>query len=323
MSRIATVFLALCLLLGASATAFAQSEAGGQSMLIAPGARADGMGRAGVAVAEDANAMWWNVAGLAFVRGHQVAATYTALVPDLADDVNFSYLSYIQRVEGLGGIGASFGYLSYGKSTATDIDGNDIGEFKSYELAPAIAYGTDLVPNMGFGVALKLVRVDLAPAFVSLDGRAGRGTTFAADFGWLYKMPKMKTSLGATLSNIGPNIAYIDQDQSDPLGRNVRVGAAYRPVETNVHRLLVAVDATRYLLPGRTLAVDVWDAGIEYEFNRLLALRFGYISDPIGTITDVTYGFGVGYKGFHFDFANIPQSEFLDRVNRFSAGYTF
>lgn len=323
MSRIATVSLALVLLLGASESAFAQSEAGGQSMLIAPGARADGMGRAWVAVAEDANAMWWNVAGLAFVRGHQVAATYTALVPDLADDVNFSYLSYIQRVEGLGGIGASFGYLSYGKSMATDVDGNDVGEFKSYELAPSIAYGTDLIPNMGFGVALKLVRVDLAPAFVSLDGRAGRGTTFAADFGWLYKLPAWKASLGATVSNIGPNIAYIDQDQSDPLGRNVRVGAAYRPVETDVHRLLVAVDATRYLLPGRTLAVDVWDAGVEYEFNRLLALRVGYISDPIGTITDLTYGFGVGYRGFHFDFANIPQSEFLDRVNRFSAGYSF
>jgi len=167
------------------------------------------------------------------------------------------------------------------------------------------------------------VRVDLAPAFVSLDGRAGRGTTFAADFGWLYKIPKWKSSLGATLNNIGPDIAYIDQDQSDPLGRNVRVGAAYRPLDTDVHRLLIAADATRFLLPGRTLAIDVWDAGLEYEFNRLLALRVGYISDPVGTITDVTYGFGVGYRGFHFDFANIPQSEFLDRVNRFSAGYRF
>ena len=249
--------------------------------------------------------------------------TYTPLVPDLADDVNFSYLSYVQHVEGLGGIGASFGYLSYGKSEGTDVDGNPTGEFKSYELAPAIAYGTDLVPNMGFGVALKLVRVDLAPPGVTLDGRPGRGTSFAADFGWLYKLPALKASLGATVSNIGPNISYIDVDQSDPLGRNVRIGAAYRPIETEVHHLLIAADATRYLLPGRTLAVDVWDAGVEYEFNRLLALRFGYISDPIGTITDITYGFGLGYRNFHFDFANIPQSEFLDRVNRFSAGYHF
>jgi hypothetical protein len=323
MSRIRTACLALVLLLGAFGSARAQSEAGAQSLLIAPGARADGMGRAFVAVANDANAIWWNVAGLAFVRGHDVALTYTKLVPDLADDVNFSYIGYTQRVEGLGGIGASFGYLSYGKSEATDIDGNPIREFTSNEMAPAIAYGTDLVPNMGFGVALKLVRVDLAPGDVTLDGRPGRGTTFAADFGWLYKIPKWKASFGTTLSNVGPDIAYIDEDQSDPLGRNVKIGAAYSPIETNVHRVLIAADATRYLLPGRTLAVDQWDAGLEYEFNRLLALRVGYISDPIGTVTDFTYGFGIGYRGLHFDFANIPQSEFLNRVSRFSLGYHF
>jgi len=323
MSRIGTTCLALVLLLGAFGSARAQSEAGAQSLLIAPGARADGMGRAFVAVSDDANMMWWNVAGLAFVQGHDAALTYTKLVPDLADDVNFSYLSYVQKVEGLGGIGGSFGYLSYGKSEATDVDGNVIGEFTSNELAPSIAYGTDLIPNMGFGVALKLVRVDLAPGNLTLDQRAGKGTTFAADFGWLYKIPKWKASLGATLSNIGPDIAYIDQDQSDPLGRNVKVGAAYSPIETNVHRVLLAADATRYLLPGRTLAIDQWDVGAEYEFNHLLALRAGYISDPIGTVTAATYGFGVMYHGFHLDYANVPQSEFLDRVNRFSAGYHF
>ena len=45
--------------------------------------------------------------------------------------------------------------------------------------------------------------------------------------------------------------------------------------------------------------------------------------DPVGTVEDFTYGFGLEYKSFRFDFANIPQSEFLDRVNRFSAGYHF
>ena len=323
MSRIGTTCLALVLLLGAFGSARAQSEAGAQSLLIAPGARADGMGRAFVAVANDANAVWWNVAGLAFINGHDAALTYTKLVPDLANDVNFSYLSYVQKVEGLGGIGGSFGYLSYGQSEATDVDGNVIGTFNSNEIAPSIAYGTDLIPNMGFGVSLKLVRVDLAPGGLTLDQRPGKGTTFAADFGWLYKIPKWKASLGATLSNIGPDIAYIDQDQSDPLGRNVKVGAAYSPFETDVHRVLLAADATRYLLPGRTLAIDQWDVGAEYEFNHLLALRAGYISDPIGTVTAATYGFGVMYHGFRLDYANVPQSEFLDRVNRFSAGYHF
>jgi hypothetical protein len=323
MSRILPACLALLLFAGTAGTAQAQSEAGAASLLIAPGARSDGMGRAFVAVSNDANSVWWNPGGMAFARGRDASFMYTQLVPDLADDVNFSYLAYVQHVEGWGGIGGSVGYLSYGKSQATDDLGNDIGEFTSYEIAPTIAFGTEAVSNLGIGVALKLVRVDLAPAFVSLDGRAGRGTTFAADIGALLKAPVIKSSFGAVIQNLGPNIAYIDEDQSDPLGRNLKVGVAYAPYETEVHRVLVVADANRFLLPGRTLAVDVWNAGAEYEFNRLLALRIGYISDPRGTIEDLTFGLGLGYRGFRFDYASVPQSEFLERVNRFSASYHF
>jgi hypothetical protein len=323
MSRIATVCLALALLAGAFGSAQAQSEAGGQSLLFAPGARAEGMGRAGVALVNDANAIWWNVGALAFVRGHDVSASYYDLVAGLAEDVNYTYLSYVQRVEGLGGIGGGFTYLNYGKSTATDVDGGEIQEFTSYELAPAIAYGTDLIPNMGIGVALKLVRVDLAPAAVTQDQVAGQGTTFAADFGALYKIPAWKAAMGATVSNIGPDIAFVDEEQSDPLGRNVRVGMAYAPFETEAHRFTISADAVRYLLPGRILAIDQWGVGGEYEFNRLIALRAGYYSDPIGDVEDVTFGLGLGYKGFRFDFASFPQASTLDRVKRFSVGYHF
>jgi hypothetical protein len=210
MSRFVTGCLGLLCLLGAYAgTAHAQAEAGAQSLLIAPGARSDGMGRAFVAVSNDANAIWWNPGALAFTTGHDISTMYTKLVPDLADDVFFSYTAYAQHVEGWGGLGFSLGYLSYGKSIATDVDGNELGTFTSYELAPTLAYGTELMKGMGFGVALKLVRVDLAPGDKTQDQRPGRGTTFAADIGGLYKLPQYKSSVGLVLQNLGPNIASI------------------------------------------------------------------------------------------------------------------
>ena len=49
----------------------------------------------------------------------------------------------------------------------------------------------------------------------------------------------------------------------------------------------------------------------------------GYISDPRGTIEDMTFGLCLGYRGFRFVYASVPQSEFLERVNRFSASYHF
>jgi len=321
MSRFVAGCLGLLCILGAYAgNAYAQAEAGAQSLLIAPGARSDGMGRAFVAVANDANAVWWNPGALAFTTGHDISSMYTKLVPDLADDVFFSYTSYAQHVEGWGGLGFSLGYLSYGKSIATDVDGNELGTFTSYELAPTLAYGTELMKDMGFGVSLKLVRVDLAPADKTQDRAAGRGTTFAADIGGLYKLPSLKSSVGLTIQNLGPNIAYIDQDQSDPLGRNVKLGVAVTPFETELYRVLVAADVNKSLLPS---GAWIENGGGEFEFNRLLSLRAGYIYDPRGTVKDLTYGLGLNYHGIRIDYASVPQSEFLSRVNRFSASYHF
>ncbi|HEY3156335.1 MAG TPA: PorV/PorQ family protein [Candidatus Eisenbacteria bacterium] len=321
MSRFVAGCLGLLLILGGYAgTANAQAEAGAQSLLIAPGARSDGMGRAFVAVANDANAVWWNPGALAFTTGHDVSSMYAKLVPDLAEDVFFSYTAYAQHVEGWGGIGFSLGYLSYGQSIATDVDGNELGTFTSYEVAPTIAYGTELMKDMGFGVALKLVRVDLAPEDKTQDRQAGRGTTFAADVGALYKVPRLKSSIGLAIQNLGPNIAYIDQDQSDPLGRNAKLGVAVTPLETELYRVVVAADVNRSLLPH---GAWIENGGGEFEFNRLLALRIGYIYDPRGTIKNFTYGLGLIYRGVRFDYARVPQSEFLERVNRFSASYHF
>lgn len=321
MSRFVAGCLGVLCILGAYAgTAHAQAEAGAQSLLIAPGARSDGMGRAFVAVANDANAVWWNPGALAFTTGHDISSMYTRLVPDLADDVFFSYTAYAQHVEGWGGLGFSLGYLSYGKSIATDVDGNELGTFTSYELAPTLAYGTELMKDMGFGVALKLVRVDLAPADKTQDRAAGRGTTFAADIGGLYKLPNIKSSVGLTLQNLGPNIAYIDQDQSDPLGRNVKLGVAVTPFETEVYRVLLAADVNKSLLSN---GAWIENGGGEFEFNRLLSLRAGYIYDPRGTVKDLTYGLGLNYHGIRIDYASVPQSQFLARVNRFSASYHF
>ena len=49
-----------------AADIFAQGESAVPFLLIAPGARTGGMGEAGVALANDATAVFWNPAGLAF-----------------------------------------------------------------------------------------------------------------------------------------------------------------------------------------------------------------------------------------------------------------
>ncbi|HER44238.1 MAG TPA: hypothetical protein ENO08_07255, partial [Candidatus Eisenbacteria bacterium] len=66
MTRLITV--SLLIIVTASAAALAQGESGAGSLIIPPGARGNGMGQSFGAIADDATAMWWNPAGMAFVE---------------------------------------------------------------------------------------------------------------------------------------------------------------------------------------------------------------------------------------------------------------
>jgi hypothetical protein len=319
MRKLATILLLPAVaLLATTGSADAQATAGAASLLIAPGARAEGMGRSFVAISDDATASWWNPAGMAFINGKVVSAMHTQLVPDLANDVYYEYLGYHQHLEGWGGIGATFIFLSYGKSIETRPDSPDpVGEFSSYEFAPSVAIGTQIAEGLGVGVNLKVVHVNLAPASVGSDGKAGAGTTFAADFGALYKMKNLPINLGASFQNLGPDIALVDEKQSDPLGRNLKVGIAYQVVSNDTYSALATFDFNK---PFVFLDDEpIYNGGAEFIYGRLIALRAGYIYDDAGTIKNPTYGVGVTYKGWSFDYASVPQSVFLEsRVSKFS-----
>ena len=99
MKRIA---IALSLVIVIIKPLFAQSEAGAIFLLIAPGARAGGMGEAQVAVANDAYASYWNPAGLGFLEGQELAMMHVNWLPGLADDLYYEFWlleKNIQRLE--------------------------------------------------------------------------------------------------------------------------------------------------------------------------------------------------------------------------------
>ncbi len=304
------------------------SIGGAQSLYIQPGARPAGMGDCYVAVADDASAVSWNPAGLAFVPGqYNFTLMHTQLVPDW-EDVYYEYAAYAQKVQGLGTIGASIIYLTYGKQIATDPDSPDpIGEFNSYEVIPAIAYGTSIGENLAVGLALKFVYVDLAPAEYTQDQAKGAGSTFAADVGALYRVWDGKLRLGGAVQHVGPRIAYIDEEQSDPLPRNLKLGAAYMLLNDEMNELMLCGEYNKSLVIVEDI-VDlstgvILDIGAEYRYYDLLALRAGYVYDEDGEVKDFSFGMGLKYRNWAFDVANVPQAEGLKRPFRFSLTATF
>jgi hypothetical protein len=328
MLKMRTFLVAVALLTAAGAALGQVSVGGAQSLYIQPGARPAGMGDCYVALAADASACSWNPAGLAFLDSrYNFTLMHTQLVPDW-EDVYYEYAAYAQRVEGLGTIGASVIYLTYGKQIATDPDSPDpIGEFNSYEVIPSVAYGTTIGEHLAVGLNLKFVHVDLAPAQFTQDQQKGAGSTFAADFGVLYQMKDGRLRLGGAIQHLGPRIAYIDEEQSDPLPRNLKVGASYALISDEMNALVVCGEVNKSLV----IIEDITDpsigvvlgAGGEYRYYDLLAVRGGYVHDEDGEVKGFAFGVGLKYKNLAFDVANVPQAEGLKRPFRFSLTAAF
>ena len=123
-------------------TSFGQGEAAVPFLLIAPNARADGMGEAGGALSDDASATFWNPAGLAFQTGQEISLTHSNWLPAFQQaDLFYDYLAYRNYSESWGGtISASITYLSLGEFTITKDDPTPLGTFKGYELAVTGGY---------------------------------------------------------------------------------------------------------------------------------------------------------------------------------------
>jgi len=258
------------------ADALAQSEAGAQSTLLDPSVRSAGMGRTGVAVfwGGDPNA-WVNPSLLGYYRGIRYEGGETQLVPDLSDSV---YFTSNQITLGGYGIGISMEgkpfediggiKLDYGLSEGTDVDGNPTGAFNSIETIESLGLGLSLAQlfesvamlagkdppaitrwgDVSLGHTWKSVLVNLAPATVTLDGRAGFAQADESDRGIFARLtpynsiryPGMLTGIEGTLrarldlsygaSSINydedPTLSYIDEDQADPFAEDSRHGWA-------------------------------------------------------------------------------------------------
>ncbi len=72
----------------------------------------------------------------------------------------------------------------------------------------------------------------------------------------------------------------------------------------------------------------VFSGGLEWAYTELLFIWGGYKFDNEGDIEDWTGGAGVDFgtwvgKPLRFGYATVPQAKGLDRVNRFTLGYSF
>jgi hypothetical protein len=340
MSRNQLLGWALALLvLGSAGDALAVSQAGAIHLTFPIGARYNGLGESGTALADDAAAIWWNPGGFAFAADDgydwDLEVMQSPLAAGLADDVNLYWLGGGKYVDGWGMFGAAITYLDQGdqESQGTNTDPNDpeasSTTFSSYEFSVNLSWGFKLTENWGGGLNAKYIRIELAPAEVTQDlgtgGGAGDASSFAVDVGVRGELVD-GLWFGASLANLGPDLTFIDADQSDPLPFTGRMGLAYDIFNSSVSRFTITGDYLMSLVNEDD--TQVFSGGLEWGYSELLYVWGGYKHDDEGDIRDYTAGAGVDFNRWigqplRFGYASVPQADGLDRVNRFTLGYSF
>ncbi len=316
-------------------------------LLISPNSRASGMGESGAGLADDAGSVYWNPGGLGFLKGNEVSITHANWLPQFhLADLFYDYLNYRQDVPEWGGsIAGSVTYLNLGEFTITDETGPvPKGTFKAFEVAATVGYGTTITDTWGIGMNLRFINSSLSPVGTGQEQGNGIAYDMSFDIATLYKPKSIVIpftdvdlgdcfSIGANLSNLGPKVTYIDAAQADPLPTNLRVGIGITPIKDEFNSLSIAIDFSRLLVERHGVTSDAlpkslitswtgpgWNnvlrstqtsAGIEYWYNKLIALRMGYFyEDPdYGNRKFMTFGAGIRYDMYGFDFSYDSASD--------------
>lgn len=229
---------------------YGQSEAGAIFLLISPGARAGGMGEAQVAVADDAYASFWNPAGLAFLKGSEMALMHVNWLPNLADDMYYEFFAYRKHFPYLGTLGGHLIYLNLGEQIRMGESAEDyLGTFTSYMMAFTLSYSSLLSPKSSLGINAKVSYQHLTEFGAGGEKGKGTSTDFGFDIGYLRKeFLSPNLTIGLTITNIGPKVSFIDPAQADPQPTNFTLGFNYALVNSEFNKLYLVYDVDKLLV---------------------------------------------------------------------------
>mgnify|MGYP006175635441 CR=1 FL=1 len=236
----------------------AQAQIGGAAvvfLMIEPDSRSAGMGNTGVAIADNANAIFWNPAGLAYQTGSEAALTHSNWLPEFDAGLFYEYLVAKHHIEGWGTLGAHVTYLFLGDHEYRDAQNNPLGEFKSYDLASGASYGFHLGEHIALGTGLRLIYSSLARGVTVGAQETNPGVSAGVDVAGLFRTSPMNLggtdmtySFGFNLANMGPKIQYSDQGQADPIPTNLRFGYAATFEFDEYNKLTLLTDLNKMLV---------------------------------------------------------------------------
>ncbi|MFC1571277.1 PorV/PorQ family protein [Candidatus Margulisiibacteriota bacterium] len=282
-------------------------------LTVGVGARALGMGKAYVAVAEDGDTIFFNPAGLGEIDTFQ----FSSMSGTIMEDVNYTMLGGVYPLGAKSALG-----IGYTAATVSGIELRDAAgtysEKTTFGSSVLFAsYGRKLSEKFSLGINLKFFSQDATTA-----NRAD-GSGINLDVGILQKGVEW-LSIGVVGQNLlgSSKIRYNDSyEENLPLGLKVGtklhlLGSKFQAALLSPIELVAVADADLNLRASDPTTTHL---GLELSPSSLLTLRAGIDQDPKpgGVQNNATYGVSLKYAGVGFHYAYHAYTNFPENNSHF------
>ncbi|MBN1352028.1 PorV/PorQ family protein [candidate division KSB1 bacterium] len=308
----------------------------GAMLEIGVGARAEALGGAFVAVADDPSALYWNPAGISRITSVAVQASKT----EWFVGTSFNAVDLIIPLQVINSsLGLHLAVLDYGENPVrTVFRPEGTGEtYSALDFVAGLYWAMSITDRVSVGVGMKYFQERIWHV---------QGSTVAADLSILFETPLKGLSLGGTISNLGPEFGlsgrdltrvtdidgrrdkYFNNDnvainlatETYPLPLLFRFGMAYELNFSEKNSLLFASNVNH-----PSTDVETVDLGCEVKLLNSFYLRAGYHSLFADYAADgLTLGAGFKQKVLGFTTITLDYSwsdwTVLASVNRFTIG---
>jgi tetratricopeptide (TPR) repeat protein len=268
-------------------------DGGTQSVFsIGAGARAIGLGRSFVSIADDASAVYWNPATLRNVQRTQVMFMYMPVFGDFTG-ADYVYFGGVYPTLSAGAFGVGFQRIGTTFDAYDDLS-RSLGESNYSESQLLFSYAFQrhsrwVLGSLAAGASFKIVNQNVDPYSSTAPG---------VDIGlrWLPDAAQ-SLALGVNFQDISGAEQKLDA-ATDITYSTIMLGAGYKHAFSNGSALRVLLEID---MPER--ADSRYHFGAEYSFSKYLALRAGYDEGYI------SFGLGVTVSAFGFDYAYLTRDE--------------